>query len=603
MTSGQISSGLDLTDALSTITTLQPTEHELDLLFEAMYDDYIGGQLSAATRTAPAAQAPQLETQQQHVQQQYNQDPLQPKTVANNVPNAMLDGNTFVNPFATPSTSDAESSSSQYVDPSNMREPSRPVLTRNQLRTDGDMCMYTLTFKRLDVWVLVHALDNIKPLTLKWLFKNKHDEENTVIRNKTHLVVRGYRQEEGIDFKESFAPVAKMEAITIFLAYDAHKSSSKPCLQVKEGTIWVKASTKGMVYVDDIIFGSTNPSPTTCYKSLKKYGMETYDPVGTLMEIKDKLDLDQNGTLVDATKYRSMIGALIYLTSSRPDIVHATCLCARYQAKPTEKHLKEVKRIFCYLRGTINMGLCLSPMELERLAKARQNQRDLLRNTPLDRVEVLGWDKHLPLVEFSYNNSYHTSIKAAPFEALYGRKCRSPICWAEVEDSQLTSPEIIHEITEKIIQIKSRIQAACDHQKSYVDVRRKPLEFQVGDKVMLKVSPWKGVIRLGKRGKLNTRYIRPFKILSKVGTVAYRLEVPEHLSRVHSTFHVSNLKKCISDETLAIPLDEIQVDDKLYFIEEPVKIMDREVKRLKQSRIPIVKVRWNSRRGPEFTWE
>ncbi|GJV54066.1 putative reverse transcriptase domain-containing protein [Tanacetum coccineum] len=151
--------------------------------------------------------------------------------------------------------------------------------------------------------------------------------------------------------------------------------------------------------------------------------------------------------------------------------------------------------------------------------------------------------------------------------------------------------------------VKSHIQAARDRQKSYADVRRKPLEFQVGDKVMLKVSPWKGVIRFGKRGKLNPRYIGPFKIIAKVGTVAYRLELPEKLSRVHSTFHVSKLKKCMADEPLAIPLDEIQVDDKLNFIEEPVEIMDREVKRLKQSRIPIVKVRWNSRRGPEFTWE
>ncbi|GJW51927.1 putative reverse transcriptase domain-containing protein [Tanacetum coccineum] len=149
----------------------------------------------------------------------------------------------------------------------------------------------------------------------------------------------------------------------------------------------------------------------------------------------------------------------------------------------------------------------------------------------------------------------------------------------------------------------SHFQAVRDHQKSYADVRRKPLEFQVGDKVMLKVSPWKGVIRFGKRGKLNPRYIGPFKIIAKVGTVAYRLELPEKLSRVHSTFHVSKLKKCMADEPLAIPLDEIQVDDKLNFIEEPVEIMDCEVKHLKQSRIPIVKVRWNSRRGPEFTWE
>ncbi|GKF86822.1 hypothetical protein Tco_0254649, partial [Tanacetum coccineum] len=166
---------------------------------------------------------------------------------------------------------------------------------------------------------------------------------------------------------------------------------------------------------------------------------------------------------------------------------------------------------------------------------------------------------------------------------MYDRKCRSPVCWAEVGDAQLTSPEIIHETIEKIIQIKNRIQAARDRQKSYTDRRRKPLEFEAGDKVMLKVSPWKGVIRFGKRGKLNPRYIGPFKILAKVGTVAYRLELPEQLSRVHSTFHVSNLKKCFSDKPLAISLDEIQIDDKLNFIEEPFEIMDREVKRLKKS--------------------
>ncbi|GKC42397.1 putative reverse transcriptase domain-containing protein [Tanacetum coccineum] len=167
-------------------------------------------------------------------------------------------------------------------------------------------------------------------------------------------------------------------------------------------------------------------------------------------------------------------------------------------------------------------------------------------------------------------------IRAAPFEALYGCKCQSLVCWAKVGDSQLTGLEIINEITKKIIQIKNRIQAAQDRQKSYANVRRKPLEFQVRDRVMLKLE---------------------------IGTVAYRLELPEQLSKVHSMFHVSNLKKCLFDETLVIPLDEIQIDDKLHFIKEPVKIIDREVKRLKKSRIPIVKVRWNSKRGPEFTWE
>ncbi|GJT92442.1 putative reverse transcriptase domain-containing protein [Tanacetum coccineum] len=231
-----------------------------------------------------------------------------------------------------------------------------------------------------------------------------------------------------------------------------------------------------------------------------------------------------------------------------------------------------------------DVRLCLG----DDLKKAQDHSQRQLRACVLDFGK--GWDRHLPLVEISYNNSYHTSIKAAPFKALYGHKCRSPICSAEVRDSQLTGPEIIHETTEKTVQIKSRIQAARDRQKSYADVRRKPLEFQVGDKVMLKVSPWKGVIRFGKRGKLNPRYIGPFKIIAKVRTVAYHLEIPERLSRVHNTFHVSKFKKCMVDEPLSIPLDEIQVDDKLHFIEEPVEIMDREVKRLKLSHIPIVKV-------------
>ncbi|GJS90127.1 putative reverse transcriptase domain-containing protein [Tanacetum coccineum] len=211
--------------------------------------------------------------------------------------------------------------------------------------------------------------------------------------------------------------------------------------------------------------------------------------------------------------------------------------------------------------------------------------------------------KHLALVKFLYNNSYHASIKAAPFEALYGQKCRSPVCWAEVGQVQLTGPETVQETTEKVIQIKQRMQAARDRQKSYADLKRKPMEFQVGDKVMLKVSPWKGVVRFGKRGKLNPRYVRPFKVLEKVGFIAYKLELPQELSRVHNTFHVSNLKKCYADEPLAVPLDGLYFNDKLQFVEEPVEIMDREVKQMRQSRVPIVKVRWNSKRGPEFTWE
>nr|GEY12623.1 putative reverse transcriptase domain-containing protein [Tanacetum cinerariifolium] len=230
-----------------------------------------------------------------------------------------------------------------------------------------------------------------------------------------------------------------------------------------------------------------------------------------------------------------------------------------------------------------------------------QTLKDMLRACVIDFGS--SWDRHLPLVEFSYNNSYYGSIKAAPFEALYGRKCRSPVCWSEVGDSQLTGPELIIETTKKIVQIKNRLLTARSRQKSYADVRRKPMEFEVGDMVMLKVSPRKGVIRFGKRGKLSPRYVGPFKIIERIGPVTYKLELPDKLRGIHNTFHVSNLKKCLADENIVIPLKEIQLDDKLHFIEEPVEIMDRDVKQLKQSRIPIVKVRWNSRRGLEYTWE
>nr|GEV29528.1 putative reverse transcriptase domain-containing protein [Tanacetum cinerariifolium] len=197
-----------------------------------------------------------------------------------------------------------------------------------------------------------------------------------------------------------------------------------------------------------------------------------------------------------------------------------------------------------------------------------QTLEDMLRACAINFGK--GWVNHFPLVEFLYNNSYHASIKAAPFEALYGRKSRSPVCWTKVGEAQILGPELYQETTEKIVQIKQRMQAAHDRQKSYANLKRKPMEFQVGDKVMLKVSPWKGVVRFGKRGKLNPRYVGPFK-------------------------------KCHADEPLAVPLDGLHFDDKLHFVEEPVEIMDREVRRLRQSQIPLVKIRWNSKRGSEFT--
>ncbi|GKB44071.1 hypothetical protein Tco_0889013, partial [Tanacetum coccineum] len=172
-----------------------------------------------------------------------------------------------------------------------------------------------------------------------------------------------------------------------------------------------------------------------------------------------------------------------------------------------------------------------------------------------------------------------------------------------VRENKLFGPEIFQETTDKIVQIKERLKTARDRQQSYANNRRKLLEFSVGDKVLLKVSPRKGVVRFGKRSKLSPRYVGPFEIVERVGPVAYRLRLPQELVGVHDTFHVSNLKKCLADVTLHVPLEEVKIDDKLHFVEEPMEIMDREVKKLKKRRIPIVKVRWNSRRGPEFTWE
>nr|GEU43520.1 hypothetical protein [Tanacetum cinerariifolium] len=459
MTSGQISLGLNITYAPSTITTQQPTEGELDLLFKAIYDDYIGGQPSATARTVSATQEPQvrqtstsstsiadtaptptnssslainflntsqdvdeLNSQQQHAQQQGNQAHLQSTTFADNVPNAMFDGNTFVNPFANPSTSAAKSSSSHNVDPSNMHT--------NQLRSDGDMCMYALTVGTMEPKNVKEAMTDpawIESMQEELLqFKRlDHDEEQTVIRNKSRLVVRGYCQEEGIDFEESFAPVARMEAIRIFLAYVAHQSFFVFQMVVK--TAFLHGSLKEDVYVCQPkgFIDADHPShvnklkkalyglkqaPRAWYDELstfllqnnffkgtidltlfirrfhddilvskyvleilKKYGIESCDPVGTPMEIKDKLDLDQNGTPFDVTKSRSTIGALMYLTSSRPDIVHATCLCARYQAKPTEKHLKELmdygfhfNKILIYRDSKSAIAISCNPIQHSR---------------------------------------------------------------------------------------------------------------------------------------------------------------------------------------------------------------------------------------------
>nr|GFB43344.1 retrovirus-related Pol polyprotein from transposon TNT 1-94 [Tanacetum cinerariifolium] len=338
MTSGQISSELELTYAPSTITPQRPSERDLDILFEPLHNEYLGGRPSVAPRAIHAAfvlqnlQAPTASmsfqdstpvpsnslntpvsshnvdaTSQQHAQQQRNLTPSPIAYAVDNVSNAVFEGDLFVNLFTTPSTKSAVSST-QYVDPSNMHTFYQPYPHDYQWTKDHPLdFMEPKTIKealtdpawiksaqeelhqfiRLDVWELVPSSDDIKPLTLKWLFKNKHDEENKVIRNKTRLVVRGYRQEEGINFEESFAPVARMEAIRIFLAYATYKGFTVYQMDVK--TAFLHGSLKEDVYVYQLEGFIDADYPIHVYK-LKKalYGLKQvprawYDKLSTFL--------------------------------------------------------------------------------------------------------------------------------------------------------------------------------------------------------------------------------------------------------------------------------------------------------------------------------
>nr|GEU35876.1 putative reverse transcriptase domain-containing protein [Tanacetum cinerariifolium] len=827
------------------------SQQESDLLFGPLYDEFF----TAGTSSFNKSSSPTNNSNQQDTQPTTN---IQPTSSP-----------------STPTYVHAEENTKIKPKKNTYKMMNLPILYVHQYKKLLSLPHITL------VWELVDKPFGKSVIRLKWLWKNKKDEDQTVIRNKARLVAKRYAQEEGIDFEESFDPVARLEAVWIFLAYAAHKSFPIYQMDVK------------MAFLN----GPLKEEAEYALEILRKHGMEKGQSIGTPKATKPKLDADLSGKQVDQTDYHSKIGSLVYLTSSRPDIVqagssfgqtafsyadHARCIdtrkntsrgiqflgeklvswmskkqdcttmssaeaeyvalsasCAQvvrlgfslmiqpesedlpkdtlklemavlrkgihvYPAKiesikdwpspETSMDIRQFLGLVSYCRRFIEgfsmiaksmtkltqknekrfrplrvqalvmtMGLNLSKKILEAQTKALKPEnlsaedvggmikKDLPKeklkpcadgtlylnnrswvpcfgdlrtlitheshnskysihpssekmyqdlkqlywwpnmkaniatyvskdsgmemgeiamdfitklpktingydtiwviidhltksahflpmkeNDPIEKLvklymkevvtrhgvpisiifdrdgrftslfwqalhKALGtrldmnfensWDRHLLLVEFSYNNSYHTSIKAAPFEALYGQKCRSPICWVEVGDAQLTGPEIIHETTKKIIQIKSKIQAARYRKKSYADLKSKSLDFQVGDRVMLKVSLWKGVVRFGKRGKLNPIYVGPFKVLSKVGDVAYRLKLPQQLNRVHNTFYVLNLKKCLSNESLVILLDGLCIYDKLHFVEEPVEIMDREIKRLKRSHISIIKVR------------
>ena len=191
----------------------------------------------------------------------------------------------------------------------------------------------------------------------------------------------------------------------------------------------------------------------------------------------------------------------------------------------------------------------------------------------------------------------------APYEALYGRRCRTPICWDEMGERKLIGPELVQMTTDKIKVIRDNLKIAQDRQKSYADKRRKDLEFQVGDKVFLRISPWKGIIRFGKRGKLSPRFIGPYEVIGKVGEVAYRLELPAELSRIHNVFHVSMLRKYIADPSHVLLEQPMELKENLSYEETPVQILDRRDQILRSKVIPLVKVLWRNHAVEEATWE
>ena len=198
----------------------------------------------------------------------------------------------------------------------------------------------------------------------------------------------------------------------------------------------------------------------------------------------------------------------------------------------------------------------------------------------------------MPLAEFSYNNSYQSTIRIAPYEALYGRKCRSPLHWYEVGESKYLGPELVSQATEAIEKIQERLKTSQSRQKSYADKRRRPLEFEIGEKVFLKVSPFRGLMRFGKKGKLSPRFIGPFEILERIRATAYRLALPPSMTAVHDVFHVSMLQKYVRDSSHVLKHQEVEITPKVQYELQPTKILDRKEKVLRNKVISLVKVLW-----------
>ncbi|XP_070022736.1 uncharacterized protein [Nicotiana sylvestris] len=305
--------------------------------------------------------------------------------------------------------------------------------------------------------------------------------------------------------------------------------------------------------------------------------------------------------VVDDALSRKSMGCLAHIDPAKrllsKDIQRLEDRGIRFSVKNSEVLLD-----FAQAKSSLVERIKASQYEVERLCKYRDEiLEDMLRACIL---EFGGsWDTYLPLAKFAYNYSFQSSIQMAPYKAFNGRRCRSPIEWFEAGGTNLLGPDLVQEAMDKVQLIRQRLLAAQSRQKSYADKRRRDLVFTIGDKVFLRVSPMKGVMRFGKRGKLSPRFIGPYAILDRVGEVAYRLALPPELSFIHLVFHISMLRKCISDSSQVIEEPTIPLDEKLSYEEEPMAIVDRQIRKLRSKEIVFVKFLWRNHTVEEATCE
>jgi hypothetical protein len=259
------------------------------------------------------------------------------------------------------------------------------------------------------------------------------------------------------------------------------------------------------------------------------------------------------------------------------------------------------KKLHESLDTKLNFSSAYHPQTDGQTERTNQVLEDMLRACALKHGG--NWEKSLPYAEFSYNNSYQASLKMSPFEALYGRKCKTPLYWDQTGERQFFGPELIQEAEEQVRMIRENLRIAQSRQKSYANNRRRLLEFKEGDHVYLKVSPIRGMRRFKVKGKLSPCFIGPFLILKRVGEVAYQLELPDHLSDVHDVFHVSQLKKCLRVPEEQLPMEDLSVQDDLTYAEYPIKILDTLTRVTRNKVIKMCKVQWSHHGEDEATWE